>query len=152
MLLLYSLGDEIQVVSQSSWRDEYCTSSFTIVKSIVKCIFEKKVCSHFSLTTYLHCMVYFLLKLQIQYLYFCFSELSVFANNSTKAGVIVETMSAPNPVSIKIYKILYYNFTILINFIKQALSFWSGVTSQLQLVILDHVNFKLDVIFGPSPK
>merc|ERR1712109_139697 len=25
------------------------------------------------------------------------SELSVFANNSTKAGVIVETMSAPNP-------------------------------------------------------
>ena len=26
------------------------------------------------------------------------SELSVFANNSTKAGVIVETMSAPNPV------------------------------------------------------
>ena len=44
VLLLYTLGDEIQVISQSSWRDEYCTSSFTIVQSIVKCIFEKKVC------------------------------------------------------------------------------------------------------------
>ena len=32
------------------------------------------------------------------FLNFHFSELSVFANNSTKAGVIVETMSAPNPV------------------------------------------------------
>ena len=47
-------------------------------------------------------------NIQYQMIYiFVFSELSVFANNSTKAGVIVETMSAPNPVSIKNYKILY---------------------------------------------
>ena len=39
-------------------------------------------------------------------LYF-YSELSVFANNSTKAGVIVETMSAPNPVS---HSYLYQEF------------------------------------------
>ena len=66
-------------------------------------------------------------NIQYQIIYiFVFSELSVFANNSTKAGVIVETMSAPNPVSIKIYKILCYTAillqttSILISFIKHT--------------------------------
>ena len=86
---MIGLGDQIAIFGKSTWRYEFGCNS---VGCFSARFLQKEVCYfHSNFKT-------FCTAKKLTGTNSIFSELSVFANNSTKAGVIVETMSAPNPV------------------------------------------------------
>ena len=92
-------GHKIKIIGKSSWRYEHCSSTI----NFISCLLKEKV---------LLSKLIFLSTNWPKSLNSHSSELSVFANNSTKAGVIVETMSAPNPVRISVELLLTLTFDV----------------------------------------